>query len=63
MHVAGDQTRQWTGTEATEHMRSLAQAQGIELTRQQISIEKMLEAARQHFAAAIALEKRRFEFF
>ena len=48
------QIRQWTGKEATEHMQSLAQAQGITLTRQQRSIEKTRQAVLQHFEAAIA---------
>ena len=57
------QIRQWTGKETTEHMRSLARAQGIKVTRQQKSIEKIRQAVRQHFEAAIAQEKRRLEFF
>ena len=56
--------RQWTGRETKEDMRSLARAQGIKVTRQQRSVtEKIPQAVRQHFEAAIAQEKKRLEFF
>ena len=58
------QTRQWTGRETKEDMRSLALAQGIKLTRRQCaSTSKQRQAVRQHFEAAIAQEKKRLEFF
>ena len=58
------QIRQWTGREANEEMRSLAQAQGIKVTRQHRSTtEKLVQTARQHFEAAIAQEKGRLSCF
>ena len=58
------QIRQWTGRETNKDMRSLAQAQGIKVTRRHQSVtEKFLQVVREHFEAAIAQEKRRLEFF
>ena len=58
------QIGQWSGKLAKNEMRSLAQAQGIRLKRQQVSTtEKIKEAARHHFEAAIAQEKGRLACF
>ena len=55
---------EWTGKCQKAEMRSLAKAQGITIRRQeQADVQKLWEAVRQHFKAAVRQEKGRLACF
>ena len=58
------QIMEWTGKCQKAEMRSLAKAQGITIRRQErANVEKLREAVRRHFKAAVGQEKGRLACF
>ena len=59
-----EQIMEWAGICRREEMRSLAKAQGITIRRQErADVQKLREAARRHFKAAVGQEKGRLACF